>query len=55
MSGFIVQESKSDYRDSSRLKNGLYPLVNSFQISDEHICDMSQLNLSWRKCGREAN
>jgi len=25
MSGFIVQGPKSDYRDSSGLKNGLYP------------------------------
>ena len=28
MSGFVVQGSKSDYRDSSGLKNGLYPLLN---------------------------
>ena len=27
MSGFVVQGPKSDYRDSSGLKNGLYPLI----------------------------
>ena len=26
MSGFVVQGSKSDDHDSSRLKNGLYPI-----------------------------
>ena len=29
MSGFVVQGPKSDYRDSSGLKNGLYPICYS--------------------------
>jgi len=34
MSGFIVQGPKSDYRDSSGLKNGLYPklIISSLQM-----------------------
>ena len=31
MSGFIVQGPKSDDRDSSGLKNGLYPKTNYLQ------------------------
>ena len=31
MSGFVVQGPKSDYRDSSGLKNGLYPNIKGVQ------------------------
>ena len=36
MSGFIVRGPKSDYRDSSRLKNGLYPFYN-YNPQTEHV------------------
>ena len=35
MSGFVVQGPKSDYRDSSGLKNGLYPFVHQLKVETD--------------------
>ena len=45
MSGFVVEEPKSDYRDSSGLKNRLYPFTNGtlrrFQMLQLGPCAMA--------------
>ena len=45
MSGFVVQGPKSDYRDSSGLKNRLYPKKKKEQESDKPTCAGAQFHI----------
>jgi len=46
MSGFVVQGLKSDYRDSSGLKNRLYPKVTDIMYFYPDVLRLSQAKMA---------